>query len=105
MITYLGRSGEVSVTDYGNDQNKLWKVESNCNNTRIISTLFDIAEGFDFVTIDGAIYSGLTVLDLMLPNTSFVGFSSASHGFYPGFVLAWQCHQQGDLKDLKSSFL
>ena len=96
MMTYVGTYGELALTDYGNNQNKLWKVKSNCNKTRIFSTRFDTEGGFDFVTIDGARFSGVTVLDLMVPNTLFVGFSSDSSSSYSGFVLVWQCHQLGD---------
>ena len=100
-MTNLGTYGELALTDYGNNQNKLWKVESICNKTRIFSTLFDTQEGYDFVTIDGVMYSGVTVLDLIVPNTIFVGFYSHSRVTQSEFVLLWECHPEGDETCLK----
>ena len=105
IITILGTSGKLELTNYGDNRSKLWKVESNCNKTRIFSTLFDTEEEYDLVTIDGTMYSGVTVLDLMVPNTFFVGFSSDSENTYSGFVLLWECHDQGDLTCLNSSHI
>ena len=83
------------MSDYANNQNILWKVESNCNKTHIFSTVFDTRANVEFVTIKGAMYSGFLSLDLTVSNSFFVAYSAGvlHHLFSkPGVVLFWECH-------------
>lgn len=73
-----------------------------CSRTRVLSTFGDKEVNFDFVTVDGLMYSAKTVLDLMVPNTFYVGLSSNSvknHqlGSNLGFKMSWECLDQGFL--------
>ena len=80
------------MIDYANNQNKLWQIESNCNETHIFSTIFDIRTNQDYVTIEGAMYSGRLSFDLIVSNSFFVHFSSGSGELTkPGFLLTWEC--------------
>ena len=95
MTTHSGTSGKLALSDYANNQNILWKVESNCNKTHIFSTVFDTRANVEFVTIKGAMYSGFLSLDLTVSNSFFVAYSAGvlHHLFSkPGVVLFWECH-------------
>ena len=85
-------SGELAILDYAYNQNNLWKIESTCNETHIFSTVFDTRANVDFVTIESAKYSGVLTLDLVVPNSFYVGFSSGGGELAkPGVVLLWEC--------------
>ena len=57
----------------------------------------------DFVTIEGAMYSGLLSFDLIVSNSFSVGFSAGSGKITkPGFVLFWEC--RNDVIDSKCCF-
>ena len=85
-------AGGISMLNYANNQNKLWKIESKCSETHIFSTVFDTRANVDFMTIEGAKYSGLLSFDLLVSNSFFVEFSSGSGEVTkPGVVLSWGC--------------
>ena len=92
ILTYVGMSGEISLIDYSNDYTALWTVESDCDKTHIFSTVFNTRANVDFVTIESAKYSGVLTLDLVVPNSFYVGFSSGGGELAkPGVVLLWEC--------------
>ena len=56
--------------------------------------MFDTGANVDYVTIEGAMYSGFLSFDLIVSNSFSVGFSAGGGRFTkPGFVLFWECHQ------------
>ena len=104
IFMYLGTSGEIALFDYDNDYTVLWKVQSNCNTTRLFSTAFDTERVYDWVIINSQQrFSGGIVFDLIVSNTFFVGFMSDhfQSGSNFGFVLKWECHDKGTAICLK----
>ena len=93
MSTNLGMSGEIAVSDNFNKYKRLWKIQSECEKTHIVSNFFN---HFDVVTIDGATYSGKNdEIDLFVPNSFFVGLSFDNLTIVDEFILLWKCYHQG----------
>merc|ERR1711957_1020615 len=89
---------------YGDNEDKKWKVESDCDTVRIISRMFDTETDYDKLYIAGdtnsLIFSGdddypdeKVVIDHLFPgdiNLNFVSDGENSSP-YKGFELYWEC--------------
>ena len=84
--------GAISHTDYLNNNEMNWTVNSNCESITIWSTLFQTESYFDTVTINHKQYSGRqTVYDVIGTPNFTVNFVSDESVTDDGFILQWKC--------------
>ena len=101
-----GTSGIIQLNDYGNDHDRIWMVDSECNRVRIVSTYFDTQHVYDYLTIDDhgdsetsdAEYSGddqlntgTVEIDQIVGPSFTVRFKSNTAVTHTGFSLFWSC--------------
>ena len=91
-----GRSGTIVLTNYGNDHNQEWNVESECESVHITSTHFSTEGGYDHLTIDEESYSGTVEISQIVGSAFTVVFSSDQSVTNTGFSLLWSCYDDVD---------
>ena len=68
--------GTISYLNYGNNENEIWVIESNCPHVLIESEHFDLENGFDVVFINGEAHTGSTEIHQIVPGNFEVEFIS-----------------------------
>ena len=86
-------TGKVMLLNYNNDEDRQWRINSDCSAVRITSTYFDIEEYYDFITIDGIQSTQRhSPINQLVRKSSFpIRFNSDSSGTGSGFALDWVC--------------
>ena len=84
--------GEISVSNYSNNESRKWKINAECNNIQIVSSYFDTQPDNDILTIDGEMYSGNKTINQTVQKEKFlVTFTSDDTETHSGFLLQWKC--------------
>ena len=88
-----GSSGAIELGHYDNNHDITWTVESDCTGgVHVYSTYFNTESVYDQVTIGGNSYSGAdVVIDLEMPNSFIVSFTSDESITDTGFNINWEC--------------
>ena len=68
-----------------------WEIESNCESVRLISESFHIETFDDFLYINDEYFTGMVIINKILPNIFTLRFTSDGSGNAPGFKLKWEC--------------
>ena len=89
-------SGVIELHQYKNNVEISWLVHSDCEFVRILSSMMNTQEKYDYVTIGENEYSGTTSIDMILPTVFTVGFKSNKQHTTKGFVLNWNCLEWGN---------
>ena len=87
----IPQSGIIDHQSYDNNEALEWRVNSNCSQIRVTSTLFDTEACCDFLSIEGVSYSGSDVVDQIVGNIFLVEFKSDGSQTATGFSLEWAC--------------
>ena len=70
-----------------------WSINSNCSAIHLVSTHFDIEEGYDFLSMAGKEYTGTGPIDTIVEGSSFVAtFNSDETQTATGFTILWSCY-------------
>ena len=78
--------------DYQNDEYLTWMVNSGCGEVRIVSSIFDLESGYDFLTIDGVRHTGNDGINQVVNRNEFtIKFQSDGSETHRGFILNWNC--------------
>ena len=77
--------------DYENNEDLTWEISTGCENVELASELFDVEQGYDFVTIEGDSYTGYGYLVREVPPNFTLSFRSDSSQTGPGFIFNWYC--------------
>jgi len=89
-----GIRGVIELADYGNSHTEEWRIDSDCNQVRIISTQFNTERNYDFLTIGHQSYHGSVNINQVFGQSVSLSFSSDRSVTRPGFVLTWSCNIQ-----------
>ena len=89
-----GSEGVIQLSEYENNHDITWTIDSVCYDIHIFSTSFDTESTYDEVTIGDSTFSGSDVeVDLIMPGTFDVRFTSDGSVTQTGFVLFWSCRR------------
>ena len=84
--------------DYKDNLNRFWNVRADCEQVNIFENILDIKSGYDFVTVDGVIFTGqIDVVDLILDSSfivSFISYESDESTAMRTFSLNWECYDE-----------
>ena len=84
-------SGTIHHENYDINEDLSWTINSDCEKVRIESVTFLTEFRYDFVTIEGEVYSGNAIIDQDVPPDFTVSFNSDNSVTDDGFILNWAC--------------
>ena len=88
--------GDIGLRNYGNNENKIWPVYSDCEFVRIRSTMVATQKDSDIIMIEDDPYSGTAQIDAILSSNFTVAFKSDKKHSDKGFDLNWSCLKWGE---------
>ena len=86
-------NGTIELSPYESNMDETWMIESNCENIRIWSELFETTKGFDFLWIGENEYNGNDKINQTMTNNSTIRFKSNRWVDKKGFKLIWNCEK------------
>ena len=90
----LPTSGIIQLLGYEHLMDETWEISADCETVHIISTMFNLEEGYDFLYITSSStsnYTGNESISSILPGIFTVRFESDYSVTSDGFVLEWKC--------------
>ena len=84
-------SGVVKILNYQNNENITWPIDSDCEAVQVRSIIFQIENGFDYLTVNGQKYTGNDRINIIVPQIFLIQFTSDGTVTDTGFVLRWSC--------------
>ena len=92
VYNQTGSEGILWLGEYGNNEEIIWNINSECSSIHLQSTHFDTERGWDILVIANQEYSGSDAINTIIDGPLFVAtFISDFGSTATGFTILWSC--------------